>query len=45
MCLKECPTEDSIVLDCMVNSVVESCESKNSADNTKAVQIYDTMPG
>lgn len=44
-CVKECPKEGDQAIQCQPNSVVKSCLPVNNADDTKAVQIYDTTPG
>lgn len=44
-CVKKCPVEKDEIIECKPNSVVKSCTPFNSADNTKAIQIYDTTPG
>ncbi len=41
-CVKSCPKEGDTELDCQVNSMVQTCQATNNANNLKAVEIYDS---
>lgn len=44
VCVSECPTNQTKVLDCKVNSQVKTCEAKYDSNINNTVMIYPTIP-